>query len=194
MNLFLLDWCFEMCAKYHFDSHVVKMILELAQLLSTAHHVLGKDKTLLENWQANKKLYRATHVNHPCELWVRKHINNYRFTAALAKALCAEYTFRYGKVHATESIIDHLQRHEPPIVCCETETLVGPHQVTEPAQAMPDQCKVTGDAISAYRRYYCSSSKDHLRRWKKRTEPEWVTNTQRLEIVEKKDVKKRKRT
>jgi hypothetical protein len=190
MNLFLLSWCVDECAEWHFDRHVVKMIVELAQLLSAAHWALAGDnaarKQRLSEMQAAGSLYRATHVNHPCAIWVRAHINNYRFTCLLAKALCNEYFYRYGvdkqHRHKTEAIIDHLAALEPEDLLSDSakadmqqqqQKLVGPHCVTEPPQAMPDECKVDGDAVAAYRRYYCSSQKSHLVSWKRRAPPPW---------------------
>ena len=40
MNIFYLDKEVVPCAQMHLDKHCVKMILEYAQLLSTAHRVL----------------------------------------------------------------------------------------------------------------------------------------------------------
>lgn len=40
MNIFFLDLDPKTCAQYHCDKHVVKMIVEYGQLLSTAHRVL----------------------------------------------------------------------------------------------------------------------------------------------------------
>jgi hypothetical protein len=178
MNIFFLSWCVTTCAEQHFDKHVIKMIVELAQLLSTAHWQLNPEYK--NKRRVNKQLiYKQSHVNHPSAKWVRAHINNYRYTVALGKALCEEYYVRYGvdkhKRHATEEKIHFLGRHEPhgfPALD-ESIDLVGPYQVTEPPQAMPDECKVDGDVITAYRRYYQSDAKSHLAMWKRRERPEW---------------------
>jgi hypothetical protein len=67
MNIFFLSWFVQECAEWHFDRHVVKMILELAQLLSTAHHIL--DPVRASKWekasQEGRRIYRKTHTNHP---------------------------------------------------------------------------------------------------------------------------------
>ena len=44
MNIFYLSTNTDECARYHCDKHVVKMILETAQMLSTAHRVLDGDE------------------------------------------------------------------------------------------------------------------------------------------------------
>ena len=58
MNIFVLDYNLEKCAQYHCDRHVVKMILESAQILSTALRMNGIVKG-----------YRLTHINHPFTVW-----------------------------------------------------------------------------------------------------------------------------
>lgn len=177
MNIFWLSWCVEECARWHFDRHVVKMILELAQLLSTAHWELTTDHTLLSEWKEQGIIYKPTHRNHPCAKWVRENVHNYRFLVKLALALCDEYYYRYGheknKQHKTRSIIEHLKAHEPNYTLTnETMNLLQPMNITKPPLAMPDAYKDT-DTLLAYRRYYMSEQKSHLKNWKKREQPVW---------------------
>lgn len=96
MNIFILDNNIDLCAQAHGNKHVVKMITEYNQLLSTACHVFGL---------ANDQMYRKTHVNHPCGLWVRESRANFEYLIELNIALLAEYTHRYGKVHAGSRLI-----------------------------------------------------------------------------------------
>jgi len=50
VNIFYLHRDVDTCAEMHNDKHVVKMILEYAQLLSTAHRVLdGEEHIYLKN-------------------------------------------------------------------------------------------------------------------------------------------------
>lgn len=92
MNIFYLHSDAKECAVMHCDKHVVKMILETAQLLSTAHRLLdGNDDPIL---------YKATHKNHPSAIWTRKSQKNYLWLTSLLQNLCQEYTYRYGKIHA----------------------------------------------------------------------------------------------
>lgn len=177
MNIFILSWNFKECAEYHFDKHVVKMILELAQILSTAHFIIDEEK-------ANKlrpNIYKKTHQNHPCCKWIVEHLNNYIFTLKLAFALCDEYSFRYCKTHKTEAVLKFLEQNKPNYLLVDKEhlisdfqySLIGPHKVTQPALAMPVNFKVHGDAITSYMLYYHSEKKKHIRSWKKRGAPEW---------------------
>ena len=89
MNIFYLDHDVNKCAEMHNDKHVVKMILEYAQLLSTAHRVC--DGTILDTFSKTGRrkkvwaladnrdtiLYSATHINHPSAVWVRQSSANY---------------------------------------------------------------------------------------------------------------------
>jgi len=188
MNIFYLAHELEKCARYHNDSHNVKMILEYCQLLSTAHRIIDGKLTMVPMFDKNggqvflksgekrlKKhyvldderentLYRATHQNHPSAIWVRQSKQNYMWLHGLLVELCKEYTYRYGKTHKTQAIglVDALS--------------VSPNNIpdsefTPPTPAMPDECKLE-DSLSSYRNYY-NNFKTHLASWKKRGAPEW---------------------
>ena len=178
MNIFYLDHDVRKCAEMHNDKHVVKMILEYAQLLSTAHRVLdGVELIGLSDSGRKKKfwtlgdsrdytLYKATHINHPSAVWVRKSAQNYMWLAEMLEALCGEYTYRYGKVHKVERDgLMQLLKNEFP-----KNLPIAPF--TEPTPAMPDDVKIIGDSIKSYRNYYINN-KAHLANWKKRQVPEW---------------------
>lgn len=177
MNIFYLDHDVVECAKMHNDKHVVKMILEYAQLLSTAHRILdgnvsiglsssGRKKTTYTlSDHRNNILYSATHINHPSAVWVRQSDANYAWLFRMFGALMDEYTYRYGKSHACERLVDVLS-HRPKNIP------KGPF--TEPTPAMPDELKVPGDSIKSYRQYY-NIGKTHLAKWKNRPVPEWFS-------------------
>jgi hypothetical protein len=178
VNIFYLDHDVRKCAEMHNDKHVVKMILEYAQLLSTAHRVLdGVELIGLSDSGRKKKfwtlgdsrdytLYKATHINHPSAVWVRKSAQNYMWLAEMLEVLCGEYTYRYGKVHKVERDgLMQLLKNEFP-----KNLPIAPF--TEPTPAMPDDVKIIGDSIKSYRNYYINN-KAHLANWKKRTTPEW---------------------
>ena len=177
MNIFYLDHDVRKCAEMHNDKHVVKMILEYAQLLSTAHRVLdGVELIGLSDSGRKKKfwtlgdsrdytLYKATHINHPSAVWVRKSVQNYMWLAEMLEVLCGEYTYRYGKVHKVERDgLMQLLKNEFP-----KNLPIAPF--TEPTPAMPDVYKV-GDSINSYRNYY-RGDKRSFANWKKRSIPFW---------------------
>jgi hypothetical protein len=177
MNIFFLDLDPKQCAKEHVDKHCVKMILESAQLLSTAHRVIdGIETTSICN---NRKkvlfhlpdtreqiLYSATHINHPSAIWVRQSNKNYTWLYNLFAELCQEYTYRYGKVHKCQrELIFNQLKYVPKNIT------VG--QFTEPTPAMPDEYKVAGNSIASYRNYY-NGEKTRMFAWKNREVPSWI--------------------
>ena len=155
MNIFVLDLNPKKAAVYHHNAHVVKMILESAQLLSTSHRFLdGEEKTILKNSRRKKvyrlkdkreeKLYQATHINHPCSVWVRESSANYNWLFELFLALNDGYTRRYGKIHKCKSL-EHTLKNTP--------NNIKKGDLTSFALAMPDECK-TNDPVESYRNYY----------------------------------------
>lgn len=144
MNIFFLHLLPRICALYHVDRHVVKMILETCQLLCTAIWVTGGEAPL-----------KKTHENHPSAKWARESRKNWKWLRQLGLALCTEYTYRYGKIHKLESTIRDLKCPDLPRI-----------DFTCPPLAMPDEYK-DKNQITAYRNYYITGKK-HLHLWKNR--------------------------
>ncbi len=177
MNIFHLDNDPIVAAQMMCDKHVVKMIVEYAQLMSTAHRVLDGelylDKTKngrnIKRWRLKptaqeRLLYKASHVNHPSNIWVRENNNNYRWLYKHFRELCKEYTRRYGKVHMTEEKLKGQLWFSPKNI-----DQVG--KMTRFAQAMPDHCKMD-NPVDAYRKYYINE-KSYMARWTNREIPNW---------------------
>ena len=181
MNIFFLHEDVEICAQMHLDKHVVKMILETSQLLSTAHRVLDGQEIIRLSKSGRKQkawqlpdaresiLYSATHVNHPSAIWCRRSKENYLWLARLNQELCREYTYRYGKTHSCErsGLMEFLLNNFP-----DKFPFVGFTPVTP---AMPDQYKVPS-SVESYRNYY-NGAKSHIARWKNRPIPTWFQQT-----------------
>ena len=140
MNIFFLDYDVKKCAQYHVDKHVVKMILETAQLLCGVHHVTAHDTA----HDTAHVPYKLSHKNHPCSIWSRESLSNYLYLCELGLELCEEYTYRYGKRHKSQDVIEWCLINKPNIPD------VG---FTEPAKAMPDEYKVKS-VVESYRNYY----------------------------------------
>lgn len=157
MNIFYLDDDPSVCARYHCDKHVVKMVLETAQMLCTAHHVLDGPKP---------GIYKLTHINHPCNKWIRHSRANYFFGYYLYRYLCIEYYNRFRKFHAS-SKLDYLLNIGPQeLKNDKRDYYIG---FTEPPQCMPDEYKHE-DTVTAYRQYYKSKT---FAEWKYTEQPEW---------------------
>lgn len=144
----------------HLDKHCVKMILEYAQLLSTAHRVLDGDQ-----YADAHGFYKATHVNHPSAIWARQNYKNYFWLHTLLRELCSEYTYRYNKIHKVEQTGLLAELFKLP-------KNIGEGNFTQPTPAMPDDCKIENDSIASYRKYY-QLYKSHIANWKLRNIPSW---------------------
>ena len=97
MNLFYLDRDPVVAASYHYDKHKVKMVLEAAQMLCTAHHALGEQY----EYDTSYVPYRKAHLNHPSTIWVRSSAEQYVWAYNYMMALGKEYSKRYNKTHLT---------------------------------------------------------------------------------------------
>ena len=154
MNIFVLDYNPERAAQQHCNKHVVKMILETAQLMCIAHVQTGGEAP-----------YKGQGFrNHPCAKWARASTKNYKWLCKLGLALCKEYTYRYNKVHKTQAVIKWCEKNIPNIPD-------GP--LTYFPQAMPDDCKGI-DTVKAYHKYY-NKYKFSFAKWTKRDRPDWYS-------------------
>jgi len=151
MNIFYLDVSHEKNAQYHLDKHVVKMVTEYAQLLSTTVRLSWIDCG-----------YKITHQNHPSAVWTRASLENWLWLRELTTQLNKEYMFRYNKKanHKSFDVVLSLPIPNIPNIW-----------LTEFALAMPDDVKVN-DPIKAYRNYY-NTHKRHIASWKNREVPYW---------------------
>ena len=143
MNIFYLDKCPVKAAKYQYNKHVVKMILESAQMLCTAHHELLHEPDVP---------YKPSHINHPSTIWVRTDNHNYHWLYDHMLALGDEYTKRYSKTHLS-------------IIKCKEPLRLAPVNIphvkfTQPPQAMPDEYR-NKCSIQAYWNYYIGD-KNHI--------------------------------
>jgi hypothetical protein len=136
MNIFYLHSNPALAASYLYDKHKVKMIVESAQMLCTAHIAAGNTDVP----------YKPSHLNHPSAIWARANKSNYIWLYEHMVAIGREYTKRYNRTHLT-------------MTKCKAVLSVPPANIpagdfTEPPQCMPDEYKVENDSISAYWNYY----------------------------------------
>jgi hypothetical protein len=175
MNLFFLDIDPKKCAEYHCDKHVVKMILELVQMLYTAHNVL-KTQDLPDD------SYRSFSAKHPTCIWIRQNAVNYNYATTVAKHLCEEYTYRYNRIHTCEKHVDWLKANLPTFNKIETytpQTILSYNKKfqdlghTPVPLAMYDDVKYP-DTFKSYRFYYIVHKREFAR-WTSRQQPWWYT-------------------
>ena len=187
MNIFYLDPDPQTCAEMHVSKHVVKMIIEYAQLMSTAHRFLDGVEYIdassgrrIKRWRLDdereQSLMKASHINHPSAIWCRENKENYKWLYDMWVCLCDEYTYRYGKVHACQRLKDVLYH--------------APNKITDgeffaPTPAMPQDIKIVSenpiagrkyDVLKSYHNYY-NVAKRGFATWKgqvnSRSIPEW---------------------
>lgn len=170
MNIFAVDWDPVTAAKNLCDKHIPKMIVESAQLLSTAHRLLdgteyeGKTlsgrkarRWLLADPAHDAEIYEATFINHPCTIWTRSCNSNYLWLAKHANTMCDEFHLRFGNPHKTKPLIEFFCQQEPKNIA---------KRSLEPfALAMPDEYKVEDNPILSYRKYY-AHAKARFAKWR----------------------------
>ena len=184
MNIFVLSDLPSEAAEFHCNKHVVKMILESAQMLCTAHwfsHLNTRKKRIsdfkrvrdAQSWlkqvvpASDQPPWKMTHINHPCSVWTRESTANYEWHSQLGLALCDEYTRRYGKVHKSTEVHLWLSKNVP---------LLPSSAKTDHPQCVPDDCKAApSDPVTAYQQYY-NRYKNKFAVWEPRARtPNWYT-------------------
>lgn len=184
MNVFYIHNDPVTAAQMMVDRHVVKMILESAQLLSTAHRIL--DGTLyiekkcingslpiryrnVKRWRLDDEresaIYSATHVNHPSAIWCRESSGNYQWLFWHFFGLLNEYTHRYNKIHKCDSMKKSLAQLPKNIQYA---------SFTQPPPAMDKSYIISDDSIENYRNYY-KHGKSHLHTYTNRSAPLWLS-------------------
>lgn len=179
MNIFYLDPDPIVCAQQHCDKHVVKMIIEYAQLMSTAHRLLDGNQWTgrttagrkIQRWfhpdsLMNSELYKACHWNHPSAKWVRESKANYNWLYEMWTHLCEEYTYRYGREHLTK------QKLEYHLLLPPDNASDAPFTQPTPAMNAYPECIVEGDSMKSYHNFYWADKREFAK-WTKRKVPQW---------------------
>lgn len=158
MNIFMLDSDPKKSAEYHCDKHVVKMMIEYAQLLSTAHRITDN----IPNTSGD--FYKTTHANHPSAIWTRESLDNYVWVYELWRYLQDEYNKRYSKIHKSWDTLNKILA-DPPENICDTQQTPLRLAITDSACIIPD------NPVESYRNYY-RTHKRHIASWKTQ-QPFW---------------------
>ena len=121
MNIFVLSENVNEIAEYLVDKHCIKMPLESAMMLSSAHRYIDGVETIVKSKTGRNVekylldderetiLYGVSHLNHPCSKWTYETSENYKWHYNLLLAMLKEYTYRYGKNHACEKLLPYLK-------------------------------------------------------------------------------------
>lgn len=156
MNIFILDSNLKKNAEYYCDKHLVKMILESAQLMCTVAQIKGEQAP-----------YKPTHINHPCTKWLMESGANWDLLFDLVTELNDEYKIRFN----------HDNNHKSYDVII---SLIKPHYNNNDFIGMfnsvTDQVRRTNaiDTINYYRKYYKFKMNEIKMKWTKRNKPEWL--------------------
>lgn len=177
MNIFILDREPEVAAQYHCDQHM-KMLLESGQMLSTAHRLLdgtkyfvkGKGGRKVARWRLDDHredtLYKAGHVNHPCNVWIRESCENYMWVYRLMASLNGENVLRRGKDHKTWTDLKDTLAVLPDNI---------PNVPMTPFAIATNGVGLNNDPVDAYREFY-QIDKARFATWELgRAKPEWYT-------------------
>ncbi len=185
MNIFVLDLDPKKAAEYHCNKHVLKMVLETAQMLCTAHWMIIANKNKIDRADfkklkdMQKKLisitpegrrppWKLTHANHPCSKWIRESDKNYWWTVELGINLIIEYRKRYNEIHSTLKVYDWL--------CINHIDLPDNKKTPHPICVSAD-CLIENDPVGSYRKYYKEHKKE-IAEWEPiASTPEWYNAT-----------------
>lgn len=184
MNIFILDQNPKTAAMYHCNTHVVKMIVESAQMLSTAHRMLDGKLTIAQvlnkkgqsrkkkiwnhpNRKLDEALYLVAHPGHPSTKWTLESDDNYDWHYQLFAALCDEYTYRYGKVHMTDTRLRKVLANRPKNI-----PKIGPTPFALAMKSNPE-CMDYGNPVASYRAFYQTKQDRFKMVWTGRPIPQW---------------------
>lgn len=163
MNIFFLHKDPQWAANALCDKHVPKMLLESAQMLSTA---VRRHKTEFENYD---KIYKSAYPNHPMTKWVGDTRTNFRWALENAVFISLEYSKRFKKIHKSSEVINNIYDAK---YIEDIPTQMHPDYITTPPQCMPDEYK-DNDYVTAYRKYY-KGAKAYFAKWQRGVNaPEW---------------------
>jgi len=162
VNFFYLDTDPKKCAQYYCNKHIVKIPIEIAQILSKIHYQLNSgidyDKIYKDSLVVKNTLGPY--------LWAIESLDNYIWTCNLGLELINEYKFRYNKkTFKTEIVLETLLNNLPNLPKIGITKFIGTNQF--------DMFQfVSNDPIICSRYNYCEM-KCNNDIWTNRTKPYW---------------------
>lgn len=188
MNIFYLHDDASIAAQMMCDKHIPKMIVEAAQMLSTAHRMLDGTETRKPSKSGKRMvkyysypdsylenvIYKAVHFNHPSTVWTRESDKNYMWHYNHFIALGEEFEMRFGKLHKTilllKDILSKIPKNIP-----KTNTIT---PIRLAMKAYPE-CIVENDGVQSYRNFYLADKREFAKWEKGRQAPTWWTESVR---------------
>lgn len=191
MNIFILDRDPKTCASYYVDRHIVKIPLEINQMLCTNYlFLLGYTKSSQITDEIYEKLgnshfktfpktvkrlsngtvktyhfYKPVHFNHPCTKWLRESKENIEWVFKLNDELLKEHQRRYDpKSNKNKKVFEWLKNNYP----LNDFPNIG---MTDFALAVKHFPKYE-DPVYTYREYYIKDKQD-IAFWKNSKIPDW---------------------
>lgn len=166
MNIFYIHSDPIIAAKELVDDHIRKMQIESAQMLCTTFWHYGFEAP-----------YKKAHYNHPSTKWVRESVYHFDWLLSHGLEICDEFEKRYGKVHATKTVLNWLKANRDMIYGKIPTTPFVP-----PPQCMPIEYKKE-DTIEAYRDFYIKDKIGikKLNYNKLNNTPKWISESLLLE-------------
>ena len=156
MNIFYIHADPIIAAQQLADDHIRKMQIESAQMCCTAHWETG-----------NEAPYKRAHKNHPSTIWTRQSIQHYNWLVEHGLEICREFELRYGKLHATQKVLEWCKDNKPNIP---------DNGFVAPPKCMPEEFRVE-DTIESYKNFYINDKvKVKQLDWKKipSRKPNWI--------------------
>jgi len=154
VNIFMTSPDPAACAVMMDDRRLIKMVLETAQLLSSAYRLQGMG----EQW-----CYKLTHQNHPCAVWTRDSRANLNWLAAHGIELANEYAYRFGRRHKSLDVI---------LACKQQGSFLS---YPETGYRFDCSGQAVGNVFDNYQACMRAKWQDDglLARWTKRNPPSW---------------------
>jgi hypothetical protein len=160
MNIFALSEEPGLAAQAHTDKHVVKMITESAQIMSTVLIGLGVE---------DERLYKETHQHHPCVRWAATNKENFFWLHSLLFELIKEYDYRWP----ANAGLKFLRAREI------ADASLSYLHLLPLGQRTPFALHGT---VAGYRRHYVAN-KLKSACWTRREPPKWIATERKMAII-----------
>jgi hypothetical protein len=174
VNFFYLDRDPVTCAKYYCNKHILKIPIEIAQILSKLHHEIKSGIDYCKIYK-NSSVVKNT-LGPYC--WIKESYDNYIWASKLGLALINEYKLRYNKdIHKSEVILQYLADNPPRLPKIEITKFRGTNKY--------DMFQYISEDPIICARYNYSEMKCINDKWSIHGPPEWYNQIRKIILEEK---------